>query len=52
MAEKSVLDVLTKNEVRHADGNMVEIMQAMQGYQGKIFHATKEYSLWWRSTHL
>ena len=38
MAEKSdtyFLDVLTKNEAKHAD--MVEIMQTMQGYLGEEF---------------
>ena len=42
MAEKSdtyFLDVLTKNEARHAD--MVEIMQAMQGYLGEDFPCDK-----------
>ena len=38
MAENSdtyFLDVLTKNEAKHAD--MVEIMQTMQGYLGEEF---------------
>ena len=52
MAEKSgtyFLDVLTKNEAKHAD--MVELMQTMQGYLGEEFPQDKKV-LRWRSTHL